>query len=170
MNKTIGFLIYAWGSTLLFIALIFWLATVPYLADDNSQFELIIKTIYRMTLYGLLFLLIYRSLIATLRSTVSRLSKWHSKKEKQEDVVFVLIIETLLVVVSVLSSLLIAVMDEFIQTSISGRYAEIEDVLVSFLSILLAAILVYSTPTIGELEVAIKHIFFDETSKKNGIK
>ncbi len=170
MNKKIAFLIYAWGTTIAYIFLIFWLATVPHLANQNDEFEFLIKTIYRMTLYGLLFILIYRSLISTFRTTVTRLSQWHSKKEKSEDIVFVLIIESLLVVISVLLSLIIAGIDEYLQSFIDGRNAQVEDVLISFMSVLLAAILVYSTPIIGELEVTIKHIFFNATSRKNGIK
>ena len=170
MNKKIAFLIYSWGTTVAFIILIFWLSTVPHLANDNSKYEGIIKTVYRLTLYGLLFLLIYRSLITTFRTTITRLSKWHSEKEKEEDAVFVLIIETLLVVISVLASSLISIIDEFIQSHITGRSAEVQDVLVSLIAILTTSILVYGIPAIGEIEVAIKHTFFNNSTKKNDIK
>ncbi|MCA9381610.1 VanZ family protein [Candidatus Dojkabacteria bacterium] len=170
MNKKLAFVLYSWGTTTLFIMLIFWLSTVPYLADSNDIYEQFIKIFYRMSLYGLLFLLLYRSLLATFRTTVKRLSKWHSRAEKEDDQEFVLIIETLLVVVAVSIASLIALTDEFIQIYVDGRFPEPVDVLISIMAILLAAILVYSTPSIGELEIALKHKFFDNFFKKRGIK
>ncbi|MCA9386665.1 VanZ family protein [Candidatus Dojkabacteria bacterium] len=170
MNKKLAFLLYSWGTTSLFIAIIFWLSTVPYLADSNDIYEQSIKTLYRITLYGVLFLLVYRSLLATFRTTVKRLSKWHSKAEKADDTEFVLIIETLLVVIAITISSLIAVVDEFIQIYVDGRFPDPVDILISIMAILLAAILVYSTPSIGELEIALKHKFFDNFFKKRGIK
>jgi flagellar biosynthesis protein FlhB len=157
--KKLAFLIYAWGSTALFLTFLFWLATIPNLeASESSEMtDQIIKVLFRMVLYSLLFIFIFRSIIITLKSTISRLSSWRSKREKIEDLEFVLIIETLVTVVAILASILIAIAEEAIQINISGRSAEIVDILVSVIAILITAIVSYSMPVIGELEIAILH-------------
>jgi len=147
----------------------------------------IIKVTFRMTLYAIFFILIYRSFILTLKTTVSRLSKWKSKREKYEDEEFVLIIETLILIASLFIALSFSFFEEHTQLTTLGRNKAGEivscekrdlekgirvetecieklsisesnkDILVSLMSILLTAIVVYSLPVIGELEVAIKH-------------
>lgn len=155
--KNLLFLTYAWGSTFLFAAIIYWLATVPNLNAGNEATDELVKVVFRMTIYAVLFILFYRSMILTLKNTVSRLASWRSKKEKIEDAEFVLIIETLVVVISILSTTLFAIFEEFTQDNIAGRSSDPKDVLISIMAVLLSAIVVYSMPVIGELEMAIKH-------------
>ncbi len=138
--------------------MIYWLATLPYLNAGDKVTDELVKVIFRMVLYAILFILFYRSIIITLKSTVERLSKWRSKEEEIEDSEFVLIIETLVVVVTILSTTLFSIFEEYTQALAGdGRNAQIKDVLVSIMAILLSAIVVYSMPVIGELEFAIKH-------------
>ncbi len=155
--KKFLFVIYAWGTTIAFSLLIIWLATIPNLGKLDTNTDELIKVLYRITLYALMYILFYRSAIATLKTTVDRLSKWRSRKEKQEDAEFVLIIETLVVIISILAISILAIFEEFIQTETQGRSAEIKDVLISIMSIILTSIVVYSMPVIGELEVAVSH-------------
>ena len=111
-------------------------------------------------MYSILFILFYRSCIITLKTTVERLSKWRSRKEEIEDMEFVLIIETLIVIITILATILFAVFEEYTQFVTGGsRNAEVKDVLISIMAALLTAIVVYSMPVLGELEVAIKHKF-----------
>lgn len=174
MNKRLAHLLWAWGSTVLFAALIYWIATIPNFDVTDDVTNEMIKVVFRMLLYAILFTLLFRSIIATLKNTVGRLSTWRSKGEAEEDAEFVLIIETLTVVVAVLSTILFAVFEENVQGYISGRNAlpgEAErDVLVSTMAVLLAAIVVYSMPAIGELEVAIAHKLRKETRQKGKSK
>jgi len=161
--KRAAFLIYAWGSTFLFAFLIYWLATLPYLNAGDRVTDELVKVIFRMTLYSILFLLFYRSIIITLKSTIERLSKWRSKEEEMEDAEFVLIIETLVVVITILSTTLFSIFEEYTQALTgNGRTAEIKDVLVSIMAILLTAIVVYSMPVIGEFEFALVNKFKKE--------
>lgn len=155
--KNFLFLVYAWGSTFLFAAIIYWLATIPNLHAGDEVTDELVKVVFRMTIYAVLFILFYRSMILTLKNTVSRLASWRSKKEKIEDAEFVLIIETLVVVISILATTLFSIFEEFTQDSIAGRNADPKDVLISIMAVLLSAIVVYSMPVIGELEMAVKH-------------
>lgn len=158
--KIAAVLIYAWSTTIGYIVLLFWLSSIPNLEINNSpELDIAFKILYRMTMYSILYLLVYRSLLLTLKSTVDRLSKWRSKREKQEDTEFVLIIEALISFVSVLGSVLIATTEEFAQAVLldGSRNAEFVDILVSSLSVLLTAIVVYTLPVLGELELGIKH-------------
>jgi len=165
--KRVIYVLYSWGSTILFVGLLFWLATVPNLSAGDSETTEAIKVLYRLVLYLILFLFIYRSIIATLRTTVDRLSKWRSKREEQEDAEFVLIIETMAVLLSIFIATLISFTEEILQyeLNVEGRIVQYQDILVSLMAILLGAIAVYSMPMIGELEVAIKHRI-DEVRKK----
>lgn len=161
--KNFYLIVYSWGTTILYIVFLLWLATIPSLGSENE----LIKVVYRLVLYALLYILIYRSLIMLLKSTVSRLSAWRSKREKIEDAEFVLIIETLVVIISILASILVAIADESIQTfflEAGERTSEIKDILVSSMAIFLTSLVVYTTPVIGEFEVAIREWF------RNGVK
>jgi hypothetical protein len=188
--KKLAFLLYAWGSTLLFAFIIYWLATVPNLRAGDAVTDEVIKVIFRMTLYAILFVLTYRSIIITLKSTVERLSKWRSKQEEIEDSEFVLIIETLVVVLVIFISVTFGFFEQHVQFYTQGRNGGADvvmvkkdgkdvsyipqntiaeankGILVSVMSTLLTAIVVYSIPVIGELEVAIKHKIEKEVKKR----
>lgn len=188
--KKLAFVIYAWGSTLLFAFIIYWLATVPNLRAGDLVTDEVIKVIFRMTLYAILFVLTYRSIIITLKTTVERLSKWRSRKEEAEDSEFVLIVETLVVILVIFATISFAFFEQHVQFYTNGRNGGSEvvyikkdgldtayipqtaiaeankGVLISVMSVLLTAIVVYSVPVIGELEVAIKHKLERETKKK----
>lgn len=115
------FVIYAWGSTALFGFLIYWLATIPNLQAGNSMSDDLVKVIFRMVLYALLFILLYRSIIITLKSTVVRLASFRSKNERNEDAEFVLIIETLVVILCMSLCVVFAFFEEHTQLFTSGR-------------------------------------------------
>lgn len=119
--KKFLFVIYAWGSTVLFGFLIFWLSTVPNLQAGNELSDDLIKVIFRMVLYAILFILLYRSIIITLKSTVVRLANYRSRNEKFEDSEFVLIIETMAVVICVVSCVAFAFFEEQNQLFTNGR-------------------------------------------------
>lgn len=152
--------LWAWISTIALAILIYELAQVPFLTATADATNEAVKVIFRMVLYALLFILLFRSIIATLKNSVGRLSKWRSKREEFEDAEFVLIIETLVVIITLLATILFAIFEEYTQTMVSGRAAELKDVLVSVMACLLTAIVVYTVPVIGELEVAIKQKLF----------
>lgn len=193
--KKFYLLAYAWSSTILFGLFIYWLSTVPNLSAGNTLTDEVIKVSFRMTLYAIFFILIYRSFILTLKTNVTRLAQWKSKREKEEDTEFVLIIETLIVIATIFITLSFAFFEEMTQLTVQGRNNANEiqdcrrldpnrgitvkteciektaltesnkDVLVSLMAILLTAIIVYSIPVIGELEVALKYKF-DEGLEK----
>lgn len=152
--KSLAFIAWSWGSTIIFAILLYWTSTLPNVTSASAGDE-VIKAAFRMLLYAVFFLLVYRSIIATLRSTVTRLSAWRSKNEAAEDAEFVLIIETLVVITTTLLSIIFAVFVEYAQQFAAGRVADIKDVLVSIMAILLTALVVYTMPAVGELEVAI---------------
>lgn len=162
MFKNFGYVVWAWGTTFLFAGLIYWLATVPNFDVTTDLTNEVIKVAFRMLLYAVLFILFYRSVIATLKNTVQRLAHWRSRGEQEDDAEFVLIIETLVVIVAIMSTILFAIFEENVQAYVQGRQREIKDVLVSVMSVLLTALVVYTIPVIGELEVAIKHKFTKE--------
>jgi hypothetical protein len=180
MLSKYSYVIYSWFTTILFAGLIIWIASIPDFEVSNDLSNEVVKVLFRMILYSFLFILFYRSLIATFKSSVQRLAHWRSKSEAAEDAEFVLIIETLLVIISVLAVSLFSVFEQFIQLQVPGRSGIVEadlvttkladiiaimmrnvsiDVLLSVMAVLLSALVVYSIPVIGELEMAIKHYY-----------
>jgi hypothetical protein len=159
MLQKFGHIIWAWGTTILFAGVIYWIATIPNFDVTSDATNEVVKVVFKMLLYALFFVLFYRSIIATLKNTVQRLSGWRSKGEAVEDAEFVLIIETMTVITTILSTTLFAIFEEYSQNFVNGRQAEVKDVLVSIMAILLTALVVYTMPVIGELEVAIQHKF-----------
>lgn len=187
--KKFYLLAYAWSSTILFGLFIYWLSTLPNLSAGNTLTDEVIKVSFRMTLYAIFFVLIYRSFILTIKTNVARLAQWKSRREKEEDEEFVLIIETIIVIATIFICFTFAFFEEVTQLTVLGRNnADIiqdcrkldssrgirvktecieksaiveanKDVLVSLMAILLMAIIVYSIPVIGELEVALKYKF-----------
>lgn len=120
MKKAV-FLIYAWGTTILFAGLIYWLSTIPNFQTGDQVYGDLIKVIFKMVLYAILFILLYRSIIITLKSTVERLSSFRSKGEKAEDAEFVLIIETVVVLFCMVSCILFSFLMEYTQFYVNGR-------------------------------------------------
>jgi hypothetical protein len=119
--KKAAFIIYTWGSTVLFGLLIYWLATLPNFQAGDQVSDELIKVIFRMILYSIFFILIYRSIILTLKTTVDRLASYRSKGEKSEDAEFVLIIETLVVIITIVSCILFGFFEEHTQFYVNGR-------------------------------------------------
>lgn len=157
--KNIALITWSWGSTFAMGLLIFILTIDPNLrASSDASIDVFIKIVYTMVLYAIFFILFYRSIIVTLKSTIERLANWRSKKEKIEDEEFVLIVETMAVIITILSSIIFAIFAQYGEFLTRGKASEpdIKDILVSIMSILLTAIVVYTVPVIGELEIAIK--------------
>jgi hypothetical protein len=172
MTKKTLYFIWVWGTTIAFIAMILWLSFLPNLDVASGAGNEVVKVLFRMFLYSMLFILIYRSIIGTVKNTVKKLAVWHSKREAAEDAEFLLIIETLIVVISIFVSVLISIFDEAIQTYalIEGRTGEIKDILVSTVAVLLTSLIVYTLPVIGELEMALKHKFDRELAGRRSRK
>ncbi|MBL8014831.1 MAG: VanZ family protein [Candidatus Doudnabacteria bacterium] len=168
MSKRVAYYIWIWGSTLAFLALVLWLSFLPNLDVTAGAGNEALKVLFRMFLYAMLFILLYRSVIGTLKNSVSRLAVWHSKREAKEDTEFLLIIETLVVLVTIFVTVLISIFDEAIQTyaGVEGRSGDIKDILISTMAVLLTALIVYTMPVIGELEMAVKHRLQDRGHKK----
>lgn len=178
-----AYAIYSWFTTILFAGLILWIAGIANFEASGDVSNEVVKVFFRMIMYAFLFVLFYRSLIATCKNFVQRLSHWRSRGEAAEDAEFVLIIETLLVIVSILSVFLFSIIEQVIQFQVPSRvglfaatltqYSTQDvvriilqnvsiDILVSLMAVLLSALVVYSVPVIGELEMAIKNYYSRE--------
>lgn len=168
MSKKLAYYIWIWGSTIAFLGLILWLSFLPNLDVSAGSSNEALKVLFRMFLYAMLFILIYRSVIGTLKNNVKRLAIWHSRREAKEDAEFLLIIETLVVIVTIFVTVLISIFDEAIQTyaGVEGRVGDIKDILISTMAVLLTALIVYTMPVIGELEMAIRHKLMSRSSKE----
>lgn len=158
-TKNYSYILWCWFTTIAFVGIILATSLVSDLQSSTAGEE-VVKVAFRMLLYSVTFILLYRSIIATLRESVSRLAKWRNRSEAAEDAEFVLIIETLVVIITIVVMTLLAVSEVFVSGFQPGRTNEVQeqmrDILVSVMSILLTALVVYTIPAIGELEFAIK--------------
>ncbi len=152
LNRTI-YLFYLWGSAILWMGFIWWLSSIPRLSLAGNETEPLLRAGGQLLAFGFLFLLIYRALLTTFKFKVERLAFWRSKKEQSEDTEFVFIVETLLLFISVLLSILYAMVDEYHQSLVEHTLASARDVLLDTIGILLIALITYSLPVIVETEV-----------------
>jgi len=100
----------------------------------------------------MLFLLIFRALLATTRSQVDRLMYYKSKREQAEDREFAYMTEFLLFLIALLLTLVAGILDEYIQSGVPGRIGAVVDVLVNMLGVAAATVLVFKLPVVTELE------------------
>lgn len=156
------FVIYAWGSVALWFFLILILGLVPNLDVTGNQIDWLARSLGYSLLYGIMFLLLFRAMLATTRAKVSRLMYYKSKREKIEDSEFAYLTEFLLFLVAVLVTLLLSILDEYIQSGVEGRIGAVVDVLVNILGVAFTTALIFKVPLITELE----EILFKKNPKK----
>ncbi|HEC64275.1 MAG TPA: hypothetical protein ENI23_03175 [bacterium] len=164
-NQSI-YILYNWVTVILWAGFIWWMSSIPKIILVESDSEVIIKTVGHMLSFGFLFLLIYRTLLTTFKFKVERLAFWRTRQERTEDAQFVFIVETLLLAISILLSVLYAIGDEYHQIFVDGKSADIKDVLVNSIGILVVALITYSVPVITEAEVMIVRKLKSKRSKK----
>ena len=159
LNRTI-YVIYIWATVLLWMGFIWWLSSVPKLSLTENQAEPLLRSVGQLLAFGFLFLLVYRGLLTTFKFKVERLAFWRSRKEESEDTEFVFIVETLLLIIAVLFSVVYAIVDEYHQSFTATDLASARDVILDTIGILIFALVTYSLPVIAETEVfALRKLF-----------
>ncbi|MBN1915555.1 VanZ family protein [Candidatus Dojkabacteria bacterium] len=139
---------------------IWWLSSIPRLSLTGNDTEPLLRAGGQLLAFGFLFLLIYRALLTSFKFRVERLAFWRTRKEKSEDTEFVFIVETLLLFIAVLLSILYAIVDEYHQSFVDKSMASARDVLLDTIGILTIALITYSLPIIAETEVfAVRKLF-----------
>jgi len=153
-TKRILFILYNWATVILWALLLFWFSSIgtDSISKDYS------KTLEYFTYFfgfGMLLLLTFRAHLSTFRLTVERLAFSRSKKEKQEDSEFVLIIETLLLANSILISSIIMIGSMYILNLETTREVNSYLLAANLLGILGFALIAYGWPLITTFELNI---------------
>ncbi|KXK09576.1 MAG: VanZ family protein [Candidatus Dojkabacteria bacterium] len=151
MNNKL-FLTYCWITSFAWFGLILILSTIPDLDTKGNQIDWLVRGVGYALMYAIMFLLILRSLLASARSKVKRLAYYKSRRERSEDVEFALLTEFLLFVIAVLITIILSVIDEYLQSQVVGRVAAVSDILINILGIVIASTLVYKIPLLTEAE------------------
>jgi hypothetical protein len=152
LNRLI-YSIYIWSTVFVWTGVIWWLSSIPKLTLVETDAEMAIRVVMQMLEFGFLFLLTYRALLTTFKFRVERLAFWRSKKEESEDMQFVFIVETLLLIIAILLCVIYGGVDEYHQTFVDGRDGSIRDLLLDTIGILVIALVTYSVPVITEIEL-----------------
>lgn len=150
-----AFIIYAWITTIAWYLVILLFSTVEGVDLIQDYSNLFITTIAYQLAYGFLFLLIFRAMLITLKLKVERLLFWKTKREKAEDEEFAVIVEVLVVIIALVSTTLLAALDEFNQLNVVGRVGHINDVFVALSGALMFAVIVFVIPHATEIEARI---------------
>lgn len=153
-----AFILYSWATVVLWYGFIWLLSSIPNLDTTGSQTHWMISGAGYQLAYALLFLLIYRAILMTLRLRVDRLMYWKSKREKSEDEQFANIVEKLVMSVAALMCIALMALDEYHQLGITGRIATIIDVAVNFTGVAVAAVVTYLLPILIELEARLAKV------------
>ncbi|MEI7578771.1 MAG: hypothetical protein WCJ58_01880 [bacterium] len=151
--KKSAFIVYAWLSAVIWYLFIFWLNSVDLTDINSSTFNIFINIISYQIAYGILFLLIYKAILSTLKLTVTRLMYFKSQREHSEDQEFASIIELLVLITAVLLTVILAIIDEAHQIDIINKIASINDVLANLAGILIFAALIFLAPIVHEADL-----------------
>lgn len=149
------FIGYNWATVMVWLGLILFISSITDLDTTGGVSDWVIRSLGYAILYGGLFLLVLRASLSTIRMKVTRLMYWKSKQEHAEDIEFARLVEFLIFFVSILVCLLIAASDEYYQSFVTGRVADITDVLVNLLGMAFASIAVYKFPILTEAEARV---------------
>ncbi|MFQ5492613.1 MAG: VanZ family protein [Candidatus Dojkabacteria bacterium] len=164
--KNPAFILYNWGSAAAWFGVILIVSSIPNLDIVGDVNDWVLRAVGYALMYGLLFLLIMRALLATFRAQVDRLMYWKSKREQAEDSEFAQIVEFLLFLVAVLISVLLAAFDEYFQSGISGRVGDIVDVFIAAMGMIITSVLVLKFPIIAEFEARLLNSKKGKAKKK----
>jgi len=162
------FSIYNWGTTIAWYGFIHYTSILVgseyIIKPPNNYFNFIS---FQLS-YGILFLLIFRSILNELRLKVSRLMYYKSKRELAEDKEFARVVEYLTLFISISLSILAVVFNEYLQITREIKIASTYDLLSNIVGILLFAALTFVLPHIHEFEIILtKKIINKEKKTKN---
>lgn len=152
------FILYSWGTTIAWYVFIWFASSITRLDYEGFYANWIINSIGYQLAYALLFLLVFRSILVTLRLKVERLMYWKSKREKAEDQEFAKVVELLIMLLTFSLCIILAIVDEYHQTQVFGRIASIEDLMVAAVGMILAAFSIFAAPIIPEIEARLAKI------------
>lgn len=155
MAKKISFFIYLYSTIVAWIAVIFWFSSLENLQYNYTEYSLSLERATYFFAFIILNILIFRTLIATFRSIIDKLSFARSKRERKEDKEFTVITETLLLLISILASIIIVLINQYILIEIQGREGDIPLLIINLSAVLLGALITYNWPILKELESKI---------------
>jgi len=154
MKKRI-FSLYSWGTVIIWYAFIHYTSIIvgsEYITNTSNNYFNFIS--FQLS-YGVLFLLIFRSILNELRLKVTRLMYYKSKRELSEDIEFAHIVEYLTFFISISLSVLAVVFNEYLQITRKIKIASTNDLLSNIVGIMLFAALTFVLPHIHEFEIIL---------------
>ncbi|KXK26592.1 MAG: hypothetical protein TR69_WS6001000598 [candidate division WS6 bacterium OLB20] len=157
------FILYTWLTAAAWYGFILLLSMVPDLDVTGTQTDWLVRSLGYALMYGLLFLLLFRALLGTVRMRIERLRYYKSRRERAEDNEFAYLTEFLLFIIAVLFTLLLSGLDEYLQTGVRGRVGAVIDVIVNLLGIIVTAVIAFKVPVVTELE---ELLFKNETEAR----
>jgi hypothetical protein len=165
MSKNNIFILYNWLTVAVWATIILLISMIPDLDIQGTAVNWTFTSIGYALMYALLFLLLLRAILATLRLKVGRLMYFRSKGEKAEDHEFALITEFLVVMVTFLSCILFSCFEEYVRNMTPGRVGDISDILFNAIGITVVALFAFGFPIITEFET---RVFHSVTKKSTG--
>lgn len=150
------FSLYNWITVIAWYALIYLTGVLKgsdYNNSDNTT--IFFNLVSYQFAFGILFLLIFRSILSELRLKINRLMYYKSKREKSEDLEFTKVVEVLVLFLSITLSILAVVFTEYMQITMDDKIVSINDLLSNVAGVLLFAALTFVLPHIYEFEMRI---------------
>jgi len=140
------YLFYYWGSALAWATVLYFLSNQPDLTVVSDQgLDAILRKFAHLISYAFLTFLIYRAWLWTFRT---KLREFEIRKDFDASI----LIESLLLVIAILMTVLYGAFDEYHQTMVASRSGEITDVLIDSLGSVLAGIAVIRFGILNEIE------------------
>lgn len=145
MKKRTLILVYYWITTIAWAGLIYFLSAQPEIRVVATDLDKILRKFAHAFFFAVLMILVYRSLLWTVRTKMREF-------ELRKDFDASILIETLLLIISVLISILYAASDEYHQSLVPTRNGSVCDVLIDTAGVLVSALLLFKFGIISEIE------------------
>lgn len=145
MSKRTLSLIYYWSSTIVWAGIIFYLSEQPDLHIVENQWDMILRKGAHVFFFAIQMILTYRALLWTVRT---KLRQFELRKDYDASIM----INSLLLVIAVLATILYAAFDEYHQSLVPTRVGSFTDVLIDTVGIIISAAVLFKSGVIAELE------------------
>lgn len=146
------FFFYSILSTVFWFLLLIFVSLTVNTEKTMSDLIILGEKVAYMLGYGILTLLIYRTVIIFLKVKIERLAHWHSLREKHEDYQFVRLIEFFTGVSSVLAASFIGAMMVLVRQEVGVFYSGYKEALIIALGSFLAGAIAFYLPILLEKE------------------
>lgn len=140
--KNLSNIITSWAVFFSLVIFVIYFSSIENLGT-RYNYSLEFERVTFFVIFGIMTVFCFRNLILTFKFTVDKLSQSKSKREDKEDDEFRLIIETLLLIISILINTIVVLIAHQILKATPGRAGDVYGILISVFGTFVFAFFTY---------------------------